>query len=146
MRFRSRKTRQKEFLRKQVKRMPFFFTAGQLLSGKSGAGIATVYRFLNEEVRAGELHKYSCGKQALYARDKKSHCHFTCEKCGKREHFGLPDASFLNAPFQGRACHFQVDVCGVCEKCLKPKKGAREATPAETRKPRKPTTATAEAI
>ncbi len=80
-------------------------------------GIATVYRFLKELREKGFIHSYVCNRKILYAKEKKSHCHFICEKCKKIEHFDLEKIDFIKKGVKGDICHFQLDVSGICETC-----------------------------
>ena len=102
-----------------------FFTAEELASKaqkKSRIGIATVYRFLKSRERSGEVHSYLCGRRRLYSVKEDSHCHFTCSKCGHVEHLKLSKIDFIKDAANGKVCHFQLDITGVCENCLRKKR------------------------
>lgn len=117
----SRNTRQKEILEEESQKINSFFTAEELLSKAnkkdSKIGIATVYRFLKEKTKSGEIHSYNCNRKSIYSNQKKSHCHFICEKCGKTEHIEINSLDFLKNKTKNTICHFQVDIMGICEKC-----------------------------
>ena len=117
----SRNTSQKKTLEKEVKKFKTFFTAEELLvkvkKSDSKIGIATVYRFLKDLTSKGKIHNYTCNRKTIYSLDKKSHCHFTCEKCGRIEHIEIKSLDFFRKKVTGSICHFQIDVSGVCERC-----------------------------
>jgi len=119
----TRNTKQKEVIEAAAKSMGGFFTADELFSKTSakekGIGIATVYRSLNKLDSEGKVHSYSCGKGRIYSVGGENHCHFICHRCGNSEHFELKNIDFLKNVDAGQACHFQVDVHGICKKCLK---------------------------
>ena len=118
----SRNTKQKEILNKSLKNFNSFFTAGELLNKvlreDSKIGIATVYRFLNELTKKGEICSYICNRKTIYSVGKRSHCHFVCEKCDKIKHIDINSLDFVKNKIDGRICHFQIDITGVCEKCI----------------------------
>lgn len=117
----SRSTRQKELLTRTVATFPGFFTGEDVFlhisSQDRALSLATVYRFLKEQRKRGLLHTYSCGRRILYAAEKRSHCHFYCERCGQTHHFSLTKLDFLQSKVPGKVCHVQLDVHGVCENC-----------------------------
>jgi Fur family zinc uptake transcriptional regulator len=117
----SRNTRQKEILANLVKNFNSFFNAEDLfelaVKKDKSIGIATVYRFLKELRGRGKVHSYSCDRKTIYSIDKRSHCHFFCEKCGEVDHIDIKSLDFFEKKFKGKICHFQIDVSGVCEKC-----------------------------
>jgi len=115
----SRETQQKVMLERAVRSQRQFFTAEDLRRAvaKDGIGIATVYRYLKSLAKRGELHLYRCGKSMLYSAGKNSHCHFICTACKRQEHITVKDASFLKNKSVGDACHFQLDVYGLCKRC-----------------------------
>jgi Fe2+ or Zn2+ uptake regulation protein len=81
-------------------------------------GIATVYRFLKDLRKKKELHSYVCERRMIYSRDKNNHCHFICQKCETVTHFNIDKIDFLQTKIKGEICHFQIDVHGVCDRCL----------------------------
>lgn len=117
----SRKTSQKEILKKEIVRLGNFFHAEQLFEKAriqdKNIGIATVYRFLKKLVEEGNIHSYSCNRKTIYSTNKKSHSHFTCEQCKKVEHIDVKKIDFLQKEIKGKICHFQINVTGLCEKC-----------------------------
>lgn len=117
-----RLTQQKQLLEEDIASYSSFFNAQDLLqkAGKrnSQLGLATIYRYLNEQVNAGKLHSYTCNRRTLYSTSRKNHCHFHCEKCGEIKHIQLQKLDFLKQSIEGELCHFQIDVSGVCIKCL----------------------------
>ena len=119
----SRQTKQKEVLDEVIKKFDSFFTAEELLTKVNKKdlkiGIATVYRFLKELVSKSQIHSYICNRKTIYSLENNSHCHFTCEKCGKVEHIKVDSLDFLKDKIEGSICHFQIDVSGICSSCRK---------------------------
>ncbi len=117
-----RSTKQKQNIEQELAHFSSFFTAEELyhkVSKKnSSIGIATIYRFLNELTKEGSIHTYLCNRKTLYSNSKKNHCHFTCEKCGEKKHLNIQKLDFLNEQIEGELCHFQIDITGVCKRCL----------------------------
>ena len=122
----SRKTKQKEQIKKAAKGFTGFFSAEELYSKvkkkNKTIGIATVYRSLRDLDKSGDVHRYLCGTRRLYSTESGNHCHFICHKCGRTEHFKLNKVDFLKEVNIGQVCHFQIDVHGVCKKCLESSK------------------------
>jgi Fur family ferric uptake transcriptional regulator len=126
MKRKSRNTKQKEILQEEVLKKSSFFTAEDLwksvVKQDKNLGIATVYRFLKELVRKGKIHPYSCDRRTLYSRERKSHCHFICEKTGKVIHFEIDNLNFLKNirnKIPGNISSVQLEIRGVCESCGK---------------------------
>ncbi len=121
-----RQTKQKETLEEEIKKKNTFFTAEDFFKDiqkkKRKIGIATIYRFLNEKVKKNELHSYSCNRRTLFSTEKKTHAHFSCEVCKTQKHLEIKNVDFLKNEISGEVCHFQLDITGVCEKCLKKEK------------------------
>jgi len=119
----SRNTRQKEAIEAIAKNMEGFFTTEDLFlrvkSKERGIGVATVYRSLKRLGTEGAIHSYSCGRRRIYSTEAGNHCHFICSRCGKTDHFSLKNIDFIKNSVRGKACHFQVDVHGICEKCMR---------------------------
>jgi Fe2+ or Zn2+ uptake regulation protein len=119
----SRNTKQKEILQKELDNMMGFFSAEDfyriLLKKMSHIGIATVYRFLNEKIKNNQLHSYYCDKRTVYSNSKNNHCHYICQQCGKTQHVDIKDIDSIKKSIKGSICHFQIDVYGVCDECLK---------------------------
>jgi len=117
-----RNTRQKELLEEEIRKFSSFFSADDFFAlvrkKDSKIGIATIYRFLAELVKKGEIHSYLCNRRTVYSLDKKSHCHFVCEGCGKVDHLDIKSLDFVDNKVEGSICHFQIDVSGVCKSCL----------------------------
>ena len=117
-----RATPQKKLIEHEITSFSSFFNPEELyhrVSKKnSKIGIATVYRFLNDLSKKGEIHSFQCNRKTLYSNSKKNHCHFTCERCGERKHIDIKKLDFLNQEVEGEVCHFQIDVAGICKKCL----------------------------
>jgi Fe2+ or Zn2+ uptake regulation protein len=118
-----RQTIQKRYLDNALNSIEEFFTAEELyktvVKKSSDISIATVYRFLKDKVIARELHSYICDKRTVYSIDSKSHCHYTCQICGNKQHIDINDIGSIKKNINGAICHFQVDVTGVCDKCRK---------------------------
>ena len=117
-----RATQQKKLIGQELHSFSSFFNAEELyhkVSKKNQkVGIATIYRFLNDLTKNGEIHSFQCNRKTLYSNSKKNHYHFTCEKCGEKKHIPLQKLDFLTQQIDGEVCHFQIDVAGVCKKCL----------------------------
>jgi Fur family ferric uptake transcriptional regulator len=122
----SRKTRQKELITSELSKFPSFFTADQLYEKikkkDDSIGIATVYRLLKDIRKKKVLHSYICERKMIYSQDKNNHCHFVCQKCGIVTHFNVEKIDFFRSKIKGDVCHFQIDVYGTCDKCLKNEK------------------------
>jgi Fe2+ or Zn2+ uptake regulation protein len=122
----SRQTIQKAHLESTLQSIGGFFTAEEFhklaLKTASHIGIATVYRFLNEKKKNRELHSYVCDKKMVYSTSSNSHCHYTCQICGKKQHVDIKEIGNIKKNINGTICHFQIDVTGICENCLKKNK------------------------
>ena len=122
----SRKTKQKELIQSEILKFGSFFTSDELYEKikekDHNIGIATVYRFLKDLRRKKELHSYICNRKMIYSREKNNHCHFICQKCDQITHFSIEKIDFLKTKIRGEICHFQIDVYGICDKCLKSNK------------------------
>ena len=94
-----RLTRQKKDIIDSIGSFETFFTADDLFDSvakkNDDIGIATVYRFLNDERKNGRIHSYSCGRKTLYSRNRTNHCHFVCSVCGKTRHIDIEKIDFL---------------------------------------------------
>ena len=116
----SRKTRQKGFLSDEVKKFRTFFGSEDLFEQakkkNAGISIATIYRFMNEEVKKGNLHSYQCDRKTVYSKEKQ-HCQFICQKTGKIIHFDVNSIDFLKDKIPGSIVSFQIEVVGLCESC-----------------------------
>lgn len=119
----NRNTRQKEILNKEIEEINSFFTANEILKKAkkkdSKLGIATVYRFLKNLTDKRKIHSYTCNRRTIYSIHNKNHCHFICEKCKNLNHIEIKSVDFLKNKVNGSVCHFQIDVSGICEKCMK---------------------------
>ena len=117
-----RATPQKKLIEQEIISFNSFFHAEELYhkvyKKNSRIGIATIYRFLHDLSKKGEIHSFQCNRKTLYSNSKKNHCHFTCEKCGERKHLNIKRLDFLNQQVDGEICHFQIDITGICKKCL----------------------------
>jgi len=82
-------------------------------------GVATIYRFLSDKVKERQLHSYYCEKKTVYSTSANNHCHYICQKCGKTQHVEIKNIDSIKKSIKGTICHFQIDVSGICEKCLK---------------------------
>jgi Fur family ferric uptake transcriptional regulator len=121
MDIKSRNTRQKETIQSQLDKINFFFTAEELhekvIKIDSKIGIATVYRFLNDLKKRGNLYSYICNRRNIFSKNKNSHCHFICEKTGKTIHFEINNLDFLKNKIPGSIKSFQIEVKGICSNC-----------------------------
>jgi Fe2+ or Zn2+ uptake regulation protein len=119
----TRETRQKQLLQEELNSYTSFFTGKELFEKAhekdKNIGLATVYRFLKDLRERGMLHAYTCNRRILYSQEKKSHCHFICERCKKVRHFYLDKIDFVRNGIEGDICHFQLDVHGICKECKK---------------------------
>ena len=99
--------------------MEGFFDAEELyeLVKQDGISKATVYRYLQEVKDYGEIYTYLCRRRNVYAKGKRSHCHFECEKTGKIIHFDIDNIDFLKDKIPGTITSFQIEVKGVCKTC-----------------------------
>ena len=122
----SRNTKQKELVEYEINKLKSFFTAEELFEKvkkkDSRIGLATVYRILKKLRDNHELHSYLCERKTIYSKEEKCHSHFICQKCNKIIHFDIDNINFLKKKIKGNICHFQIDVSGVCEKCLEKNK------------------------
>ncbi|MGV8141885.1 MAG: transcriptional repressor [Candidatus Woesearchaeota archaeon] len=119
----SRITRQKELLQRELDCMTGFFSAEEFhslsLHKMPNLGIATIYRFLNEKSKNRQLHSYYCDKRTVYSNSKNNHCHYVCQNCGEKRHIEIKNIDSIKKSITGTICHFQIDVYGICDKCLK---------------------------
>ncbi|RME77521.1 transcriptional repressor [Candidatus Woesearchaeota archaeon] len=123
----SRSTRQKELLKNTAQQFKRFFSAEDLLEQaqrkEPNLGIATVYRFLKEQVAQGKLYTYQCDGKSIYSVEKRSHCHFICENTGKVIHFDIDNLDFLKSTKKGKKTlpgeitSFQLEIRGICNDC-----------------------------
>lgn len=124
----SRETKQKQSMADAIESQRAFFTAAQLHEMvASEIGIATVYRYLKDEAKRGKLHAYRCGKSTIYSAKKSAHCHFLCTRCKRVEHIAVEEAHFLKNIRAGTACHFQIDIHGICNACLRAQDASHDA-------------------
>lgn len=118
---RKRVTNQKKFLEEAIKQFKGLFTGeevwNRVRTRNEKIGIATVYRFLKEKKKARELHTHICDRRIYFSRNKISHGHFKCEKCGKTREFSINSLNDINGKVSGEICCIHIDVSGICEKC-----------------------------
>ena len=116
----SRKTRQKELLGSEVEKFRTFFTSEDVFTEarkkNKAVSMATVYRFMNEEVKKGNLHSYQCDRRTVYSKEKQ-HSQFICQKTGEVIHFSVDSIDFLKDKIPGSIVSFQIEVVGLCESC-----------------------------
>jgi Fur family ferric uptake transcriptional regulator len=121
----SRQTIQKLYLESLLNSVQGFFTAEEFynsaLKKSPHLGLATIYRFLNDKISNRQLHSYICDKKTVYSTGSNNHCHYICQTCGKKEHIKITDIGSIKKNIKGTICHFQIDVVGVCDGCLKKK-------------------------
>ncbi len=119
----SRLTTQKAVMELELSVLTAFFTAEELhqqvQQTLSSLGIATIYRYLKGAVERGEVHSFQCERRTIYSTNTKNHCHFVCEICGEKKHVQLKNIGALQEGIKGKMCHFQIDVTGICEGCLR---------------------------
>lgn len=117
MALRSRATRQKRLLAACVEEQEGFFSARDVAQQVPAVGTATIYRFLVAAARRGALHTYRCGGRRIYSRERRSHCHFTCTRCGAVQHIDLKSLDLPTGAVDGQVCHVQLDLTGRCSTC-----------------------------
>jgi Fur family transcriptional regulator, ferric uptake regulator len=119
----TRNTKQKEIINKEISKFKTFFTAEELYEKvkaiDKSIGLATVYRFLKILRRNGNIFSYTCDGKLVYSKENKSHCHFVCEETGKVIHFDINSLDFLKDKIPGSITSFQIEVKGICNKCSK---------------------------
>lgn len=120
----SRETNQKKIISEIVEKQTGFFTAEEIYKQikNKNMGIATVYRFLKSQRKQNKLYSYLCNRRMLYSNEKKSHCHYICEKTGKISHFEIDNLNFLNSirkQIPGNITSIQLEIKGICEDCQK---------------------------
>ncbi len=117
----TRNTKQKEIIQKEMDKYRTFFTAEDLYDKvkkiDKNVGLATIYRFLKRLRKNGDIYSYTCDRKLVYSKDNKSHCHFVCEETGKVIHFEINSLDFLKDKIPGSITSFQVEVKGLCDKC-----------------------------
>lgn len=120
----NRETRQKELISQAVERTENFFSAedifDQVKKQDASIGIATVYRFLKDLREKNKIYSYLCERKMLYSKEKKSHCHYICERTGKITHFELDNLDFLKnlrSKIPGSINSFQIEIKGICRQC-----------------------------
>lgn len=120
---RSRNTRQKAIIHHQIEAMTSLFTAEALFEKvhqtDPSIGVATVYRYLKDLRKQRALHSYVCDRRLIYSLQDNNHCHFICQRCDSVQHFDIDKVDFLKGSIRGDICHFQIDVHGICERCLR---------------------------
>src|SRR3989344_2341299 len=112
----ARITHQKQVLHEEVQKLKSFFTADVLHEKAQNhrIGLATVYRFLKDAEKSGDIHSFMCDSRKIYSIDKRTHVHFSCEKCGARKHIRIENADFLKKITADEVCHFQIELVGIC--------------------------------
>jgi Fur family transcriptional regulator, ferric uptake regulator len=117
----TRNTKQKEIINREISKFKTFFTAEDLYekvkSIDKNIGLATVYRFLKSMREVGEIFSYTCKGKLVYSKENRSHCHFVCEETGKVIHFSINSLDFLKDKIPGSITSFQIEVKGICDKC-----------------------------
>jgi len=113
----TRQTRQKEILNKEIKKLNKFFSAEELLEKTQKfdkkISIATVYRHLKKLRETNQIYPYSCAGKNVYSNNSKSHCHFKCLKTGKIIHFEIDNIDFIKDKIPGEIESFQLEVKGI---------------------------------
>ena len=118
-----RTTKQKRIIQEEIVKFSSFFSAEDLwhkvVKKSPKLGLATIYRFLKTRVKERELHSYTCSGRIIYSANQNNHVHFHCQKCGEVKHLELKKVDFLPPKEWGSVCHFQVDLTGTCDLCLR---------------------------
>ncbi len=119
----TRNTKQKEIINKEINKFKTFFTAEDLYEKvkvvDKNIGLATIYRFLKTLRKNSNIFFYTCDSKSVYSKENRSHCHFVCEKTGKVIHFNIDSLDFLKDKIPGSISSFQIEVRGICTKCSK---------------------------
>lgn len=113
----SRKTKQKEELEELLKLQKGFFSAEDINKKAKDVGIATIYRFLADAKKQGEIHAFTCEKKTIYSKQDSLHAHHICEKCARVKHIHFNSIDFLKEEINEDICHIQIEVHGTCRKC-----------------------------
>jgi|TARA_Y100000310_G_scaffold195610_1_gene195582 Fur family ferric uptake transcriptional regulator len=117
----SRNTKQKEIINKEIEKINDFFTSEDLYNiikkKHPEIGLATIYRFMKELRKNNRIHAYTCNYRLLYSKDKKSHCHFFCEETEKVFHFDVDSLDFLKNKIPGSISSIQIEIKGKCGEC-----------------------------
>lgn len=115
----SRNTRQKELMIKEIESFTTFFNAEDLLNKvqkkEKKIGIATIYRFLKDLKERNQIYSYQCQGKTIYSNSQKSHCHFNCTKTGKTFHFEIDNLDFLKDKIPGKIESVQIEITGICD-------------------------------
>ena len=124
----TRNTRQKELITKEISAFDILFTAEDIhrrvRQKHPKIGLATIYRSLHELSVSGSIHRFRHGRTVVYSSQTNSDAHFTCERCGQVVHIDVSSLDLskaISAKSGQSICHFQLDVFGVCERCMKKK-------------------------
>ena len=119
----TRNTKQKEILNKEIAKFKTFFSAEQLHDRikvvDENMGMATIYRHLKSLRKDGEIYSYTCQGKLVYSTENKSHCHYICEETGKVTHIEVDSLDFLKDKIPGSITSFQIEVKGICKKHTK---------------------------
>lgn len=119
----TRQTKQKQLLQQEIDSYTSFFTAEELYTKihttDYSLGIATIYRYLKTLVEQQKIHSFSCNRKTIYSNNSKNHCHFHCEQCNNIKHISIKNIDSLQQNLKGKICHFQIDINGICEECLR---------------------------
>ncbi len=117
----TRNTKQKKIIQKEINNFNSFFTAEELYNKvrkiDNKIGLATIYRFLKHLRELRSIYSYNCNNSLVYSKEKRSHCHFICEKTGKLIHFDVESLDFLKDKIPGSISSFQIEVRGLCKSC-----------------------------
>ena len=107
----------------KIEKLNSFFTTYMLhekvVRTNKHIGLATVYRFLKDAEKKGDIHSFVCDSKKIYSTNKKSHAHFVCEKCGALKHITVDNVDFLRKITADEVCHFQIELSGICSLCKK---------------------------
>ena len=119
----TRNTKQKEIINKEINKFKTFFTAEELYEKvrliDKNIGLATIYRFLKTLRKNRNIFSYNCDGKLIYSKENRSHCHYVCEETGRVIHFNIDSLDFLKSKIPGSITSFQIEVKGVCTKCSK---------------------------
>lgn len=111
----SRSTRQKKLLAQTIKSISTFFSADDVHNTISktdpSIGIATIYRFLNNELQQGRLHRYLCDRRYVFSTSQ-THCHYIDETTGEITHFSIDSIDFLKGKLPGDISSIHIEVKG----------------------------------
>lgn len=88
----------------------------------------SVYRILDDFAGVGVIHRLEGAKVIRYDADTRPHEHFVCNRCGTMFDFACVDAPMVAERCRdfGRVDAVEMNVWGVCHKCLAAENAAQQ--------------------